>query len=88
MDREKLAERISDSDIPSGTRELLLVRLKVASHDGCAAVVRDFEAAVTKRRCQVLPSHRRFFAGRGPAPSDKRMASTSFKYASGSFKYN
>lgn len=73
MDREKLRQRIEDADIPGEDRQNLLLRLKVASHEGCAAVVRDFEAAMVRRRKQVLQSHRRFWEGRNPSPNDKRM---------------
>jgi hypothetical protein len=79
MNREKLAEQIAGADIPTGDKELLILRLHVASHEGCAAIVREFEGAMTKRRKACLASHRRFFEGRGSAPFDKRMVMTSFK---------
>lgn len=78
MDREKLAQRIADSVIPKEDTEMLLKRLKVASNEGCAAVVRDFEDLMARERRKLLQSHRRVYSGRC-SPQDKRMILTSFK---------
>lgn len=59
LQKDKLAKQIAEADLPTTERELLLRRLKVASHEGVAAVIRDFEQAMTIRRAQVSPSYRR-----------------------------
>jgi hypothetical protein len=76
MDKEKLIKRIRTSDIPPGDAEALIRRLKVASHEGVAAVVRDFDHAMALRRARVLPSHRHLL------PSLLRQTSPSNKLAS------
>jgi hypothetical protein len=73
MDRVKLACRIEEADIPKSVSDFLLKRLSVASHEGVAAVVRDFEVAMVQRRAEVLQSHKRFWRGITPPPRDKRM---------------
>jgi hypothetical protein len=79
MDREKLAQRITDSPIPRDEADLLLRRLKVASCEGCAAVVRDFDTAMARERARVLKSHRHRGLGRSPSPMNKLMPVLSFK---------
>lgn len=63
-ERKILEKRIRNADLLPGEQDLLLKRLSVASHEGVAAVVRDFETAMQKRRISVLQSHRRFHEGR------------------------
>ena len=77
MDKIKLGIQIAEADLKFIDRDFLLTRLKVASHEGVAAIVRDFEAAMVKRRAELLPSHR----GRGSmyAPMDKMLSKFSHK---------
>lgn len=79
MDRTRFAARIEASDLRRDIVSGLLARLKVASSEGCAAVVRDFDAAMMERRKQVLSSHRRFFAGQAPDPRNKMAVSLNVK---------
>jgi hypothetical protein len=79
MDREKFRQQIEDSPLNRDLTSFLLARLKVASHEGCAAVVRDFEEAMIAYRRKVLPSHRRYFQGRMPDPMNKQMISFEVK---------
>jgi hypothetical protein len=73
MDRDKLAQTIRESVIALAEQDLLLRRLKIASHDGVAAVVRDYQIEVEKCRTKVLQSHRRYWHGQSPSPRDKKM---------------
>lgn len=68
LQREKLAKQIEASPLDNPTRQQLISRLKVASHEGCAAVIRDFEAGMEKYRREKLPSYRRTHPG---APMNK-----------------
>lgn len=77
MDKDKLMARINDADLPFAARDDLLRRLTVASHEGVAHVVRDFEGAMAERRKQVLQSHRR--AHQGLAPRNKLCLVFAFK---------
>jgi hypothetical protein len=73
MDRVRFAERIKGSDLRLDIIDDLTRRLSVASAEGCAHVVRDYEAAMVERRKQVLKSHARYHGGKSPSPRDKRM---------------
>jgi hypothetical protein len=77
MDKCKLQSHIVESDLKLADQNFLLLRLKVASHEGVAAIVRDFEQLMVKRRAEVLPSHR----GRVGmyAPMDKMLSTYSHK---------
>jgi hypothetical protein len=77
MDKTKLALQIAQADIRKVDSELLLMRLKVASHEGVAAIVREFDALMVKRRCEVLPSHRDRRSMY--APMDKMLSTYSHK---------
>lgn len=63
-ERKILEKRIRNADLLPCDKDLLLKRLSIASHEGGAAVVRDFETLMQKRRISVLQSHRRFHEGR------------------------
>jgi len=67
--KAKLDERIKDADLSKPVIDDLRTRLSVASHEGVAKVMRDFEGAMAERRKQVLQSHRR--AHQGLAPRNK-----------------
>lgn len=71
MDRTKLVKQIEASDLAPAETDLLLRRLKIASSEGVAAVVRDFEYSVKINRCRKLQSHRRYFQGLAPSPQTK-----------------
>lgn len=71
MDRSKLAKQIEQSDLAPAEVDLLLRRLKIASSEGCAAIVRDFEQSVKLHRCKTLQSHRRYYQGLAPSPQTK-----------------
>jgi hypothetical protein len=70
LEKKILEKRIRNADLLPDDKDLLLKRLSVASHEGIAAVVRDFEVFMQKRRISMLQSHRRFHEGR--FGSDKR----------------
>ncbi len=72
MDRDKLAKKIEEADLLPAVRDNLLRRLKVASHDGVASVVRDFSEAMEKRRIEVLPSYRRRIQASRMSPQNKQ----------------
>jgi hypothetical protein len=77
MDTTKLALQIAQADISLSERDSMLMRLKVASHVGVAKIVREFEAAMAKRRAEVLPSYRN--RGSMYAPMDKMLSTFSHK---------
>lgn len=74
--KERLELRIRESVVDGPTQDFLLRRLKVASHEGVAAIVRDFEAAIVEVRKKVLQSHRLRHAARGLNFRNKSMLIT------------
>jgi hypothetical protein len=58
MDREKLKRDIIESPLNKIETDMLVRRLAVASSEGCAAVVRDFDVAMAQYRQKTLASHR------------------------------
>jgi hypothetical protein len=64
-EREHLAKRIEESPLNRIQTDFLLSRLKVASAEGCAAVVRDFNNEMAAYRMKVLASHRASSANGG-----------------------
>lgn len=63
MDKEKLYRSIQESDIPRTESDILLRRLKIASHEGVASVVRDFDYQIEIHRAKTLKSHRHRLPG-------------------------
>ncbi len=54
----KLAKQIEESPLNNPVREVLLLKLKVASSAGYAAVLREFEEEMELYRAKHLPSYR------------------------------
>lgn len=62
---QKLAKQIEESPLNNPVREVLLLKLKVASSAGYAAVLREFEEEMELYRAKHLPSYRpKLFAKR------------------------
>lgn len=61
--KQVLAKRIENADLLPDDKDLLQKRLSVASHEGIAAIVRDFDTLMFKRRQLLLQSHRRYAQG-------------------------
>lgn len=63
---EKLARQIEESPLNNPVREVLLLKLKVASREGFAAVLREFESEMERYRVAHLPSYRARLAACSP----------------------
>jgi len=80
--KNSLALKIIKSAIPFVDKESLCRRLEFASHEGVAAIVRDFDAAIETLRRHTLPSYRRrheAMAHAGCSPMTKPLANFACK---------
>lgn len=78
-DRERLAKRIQESPLNNVETDLLLRRLSVASSEGCAKVLRDFDNQMAAYRMKVLASHRASSANGGVSRLTKQGFAFDFK---------